>query len=366
MKKKILFLSSLPPPYYGASVMSEICFDILKNSPKFEVRSIKINYSEKISDVGKINFKKIKGIFQVRNRIKENLEDFRPDLVYFAPATDNLGLIRDHLFIKQIRKTNIPIIFHIHSRMFNKKWNNYLYKKIFDNGKAIVLGKELIFDINRFVDKENLFVLPNAIKNEVSDKEFRKIVKDRKKREFFNILFLSNMDESKGWFKLLQACKILKDKKILFNCNFVGAWPSDKEKNKFLEYVRLNGLEKQAIYLGQKRGNEKEKIIKNSDVLVFPTEYRLETFGVVIIEAMMFGLPVIANSIATIPSIIVDQKTGFLLKKNNAEEIAQSLEHLIKNKPKRLSMGEYSRKVFLKKFEINNYKKGLLKILEKA
>ncbi len=370
MKKKILFLSPLPPPHYGSAISSEMCLNILKNSKNFDVRNIKLNYSKEMSDIGRINLEKVKGIFYVKKQIKNIIKEFKPNVIYFVPATSGLGLIRDYFFAKQIRKYRRgKILFHIRSRILDEDWNNYfkrrIIKKMFRREKAIVLGEELIGDLHNLIKKENLFILPNAIKNEVSEKEFKKIIKQRKKIEHSNVLFLSNMFFSKGWPKLLQACKILKNKKINFKCNFVGAFPGAKEKNFFLSFVKKNNLDKNIFYFDKKIGKEKNKIFENSDVLIFPTEYPLETFGIVILEAMMFGLPVIANGVATIPSIIEDGKTGFVLKENSPLEIAEYLEILIKDKKSREKMGNEGRKRFLENYEFNNHKKKFLDILKK-
>ena len=150
----------------------------------------------------------------------------------------------------------------------------------------------------------------------------------------FEIIFISNMDKTKGWPKLLRACKILDKKNMDFRCSFIGAWQCKKDEKDFCNFIDNYNLKNKIKYLGEKIGKEKNKILEDSDVLVFPTEYKLETFGRVILEAMMFGLPVIANGIASIPTIIQNEKTGFVLIKNSPEEIAEKIELLIKSKNK--------------------------------
>lgn len=362
MNKKILFLSTLPPPFYGASVVSEKCLEILKKTFGIQVENIKLNYSKEMSDVGKIKASKVSGFFKVRKQIKKSLKELCPDLVYFAPATANLGLLRDFLFIRQIKKSKIPIIFHIHSRVFhNNSAYNFLYKRMFQNEKAVVLGKELVSDIDKYVNKKNIFILPNAIDNIVNNNEFLKIRQERKKKKVVDLLFLSNMDKTKGWVKVLEACKILKNKNLNFRCSFVGDWVDKIDEIKFNKYKTQ--MQKQIFYLGKKTGNEKNKIYKNSDILIFPTYYKLETFGMVIIEAMMFGLPVVASNVASIPSIVSQKKTGFLLKENSPDEIANYVEQLIKNQSLREKMSTQGRKKFLDEFESRNYEKKLRKII---
>jgi len=365
MKKKILFLSPLPPPHYGASLLCEKCLNILQDSKNFEIHNIKLNYSRKMNDVGKINFKKIFGIFSVKKQINQELKNFKPGLIYFAPATSGLGLIRDNFFVQLIKKKNFSIIFHVHSRAnSSKSFEKKLLKKMFFGERAIVLGEELVKDVSWIIPKKNIRILSNAIKNEVSVGEFRKILINRKKKKIPNILFLSNMDETKGWFKVLEACNLLKDKKIDFKCNFVGAWPSKIEEKRFFDYVSKNNLKEKVFYLGKKIGEDKNRIFASSDIFVFPTEYKLETFGLVILEAMMFGLPVIATDIATIPSTVIHKQTGFVLKENTPQAISNEIMELIKNKSLQHKMGALGRKRFIENYEINNYRKKLIKLMK--
>jgi glycosyltransferase involved in cell wall biosynthesis len=240
-----------------------------------------------------------------------------------------------------------------------------MYKAMLRDSCVIVLGDSLIQDLRGNVDTKNMFVLPNAIKNEVSEKEIKKVFSSRAKKEGSGVLFLSNMDKSKGWMKLLEACSMLNNKNINFKCSFAGAWPSIKEESEFLSYVKENGLSEVVSYVGKVDSVDKNILLKKSNILVFPTEYKLETFGRVIIEGMMFGLPVIANSIATIPSIIDHKKTGLLLNNNTPKEIADCIEYLLKNQKMAISMGIAGRKRFLDKFEISEYKKSFIKILNR-
>lgn len=365
VKKKILFLSPLPPPHYGSALSSEMCLSILKNYPDFKVKNIKLNYSKEMSDVGRINIDKISGIFKVKKEIKKQVKYFNPDLIYFVPATSGFGLIRDYIFVRQIKKTGKNILFHVRSRISEKDRKNYfynlMYRKMFFNERAIILGKELLEDVSSFVKKENIIILPNAIKNDVSDKEFKIIMDKRKKRKSFNIIFLSNMDKTKGWFKVLESCKIMNNHKKEFKAYFVGEWASKRNEEDFNNYVKQNNLEKKVYYLGKKTGKDKNEILSKSDILVFPTEYRLETFGRVIVEAMMFGLPVIANGVATIPSIIEHGKTGYVLKENTPTEIARYLMNITNKEI--ISMGLEGRKRFLEKFELKKYNKRFLEVI---
>jgi glycosyltransferase involved in cell wall biosynthesis len=201
--------------------------------------------------------------------------------------------------------------------------------------------------------------LPNALEESLTENEFEIYYRNRGKGSCLNLLFLSNLYESKGWFKLLESCKMLKDDGIRYLCHFVGDWPSVTEKQKFFSYIDKNSLSENIIYHGRLIGKAKQQILMEADVLIFPTEY--DAFGRVIIEAMEFGLPVIASSVGTIPSIIEHGKTGFILENINANEIYACILKL-QDKTLRTEMGRKGREKFVNEFTFDIYKSRFIKI----
>ena len=370
MKKKVLFLSPLPPPHYGSAMSSRMCLDILKKSGQFNVKNIKINFAKNMDNVGVISMDKILLVFDKIKKIKADIKKFDPDFIYFMPATSKVGLIRDFLFALAIKKLNKKIIYHVRT-MINEADKNSLFKKIiynkmFRGSKIIVLDKLLKDDVEKYFKPSEIFILPNAIKNSVSKTELNRIIAVRKDRKKFEILFLSNMYESKGWFLVLRACALLKKKSDDFICNFIGGWPSNKEKEKFFDFVKKNGLEKNVKYLGSISGGKRDAVYEKVDAFVFPTYYELEAHPRVIIEAMMYGLPIITNNHASLPTTIQDKKTGFLLKENSPNEIEKYLRLVEENKSLGIRVGFAGRKRFLENYEINKYEKSFIDIMKKV
>jgi glycosyltransferase involved in cell wall biosynthesis len=138
-----------------------------------------------------------------------------------------------------------------------------------------------------------------------------------------------------------------------------------KDEEYFYDFIKKNDLGKKVFAHGKKIEKEKNEFLEKADVLIFPTEYKLEAHPRVILESMMFGLPVIANGIASIPSTIEQNKTGFVLKENTPEKIVKYIEKIYKNKELKIKMGEQGRKIFLEKFELNKYQKKFLDIFKR-
>ena len=182
-------------------------------------------------------------------------------------------------------------------------------------------------------------------------------------KESVKILFLSNLIESKGVFLLLDACALLKEKQIPFECNFVGG-EGDISYHQFYERVRKLDLTKQINYLGKKFGIDKNNIFSETDIFVFPSYY--ETFGLVNLEAMQHSKPVISTIEGGIPDIVADNFTGFLIQKNDVINLANKLEILIMNPDLRKKMGIAGRKKYDEEFTLKIFENRLTEILQQV
>jgi glycosyltransferase involved in cell wall biosynthesis len=343
-----------------------MCLGILKSDERFDVQNIKLNYSESMADVGKLNLKKIRGLYQVTQKIRKQVKEFQPDIVYFVPAVTGFALIRDFLFLTQIKLfSKAKLILHMRGQFkkqdLEKKAFSYMIKDLLKCDEAIVLGPELISNVTDIVPVPKVTVLPNALPNSIPDADFKLMMAERQKSEMLNLLFLSNMQEAKGWFKVLQACKLLMDAGKPFRCHFVGGWSpaSFAAKEKFFHYIEENKLQQNVFFHGPLLRQEKEEMMKQADVLVFPTEY--DACPRVVLEAMEYGIPVVANREGTIPSMVDHEQTGFVLEKNTPEEILEKLVCLM-NKNFRTEMGWKARQRFLEHFTLETYKDKFLQI----
>jgi glycosyltransferase involved in cell wall biosynthesis len=234
----------------------------------------------------------------------------------------------------------------------------FLYRSFFKNTKVVLLSEKLYKDIEDFVDIKEVFICPNGIKNEIDTIDFRK----ETNKQSLDLLFLSNLIESKGVFVLLNACKELLNKKIKFNCRFVGG-EKDISKEMFQQKVNELGLEKNVFYLGKKFGDEKKDIFLNSDIFVFPTFYHNETFGLVNVEAMMYGIPVISTDEGGITDIVEDGVTGYIVNKEDSADLINKIIKLI-DKEKRISMGIKGRARFEEKFTLEIFEEKIANILD--
>lgn len=91
--------------------------------------------------------------------------------------------------------------------------------------------------------------------------------------------------------------------------------------------------------------------LSQADILVHPTYH--EGFGLSLVEAEMWGLPIIASNVGSIPEIVKNKVNGLLVPSKNIKELAKAMESLANNYDLRIEMGEASRKIYLDNFQFD-------------
>jgi glycosyltransferase involved in cell wall biosynthesis len=165
--------------------------------------------------------------------------------------------------------------------------------------------------------------------------------------DFKKPIFLSvgHIIPRKGIDILLKACNILqKQDNRQYTLLIVG----DGEQRKELEdYCLNNNLENNVKWVGRVEYHRINVYFKNMDIFIFPTWE--ETWGVVLLEAMLFGKPAICSTGAGSSEMIVDEENGYLFNPNDPEKLAKLMSNFIDNYDLVNLMGKKSQQ------KINNY-----------
>lgn len=87
-------------------------------------------------------------------------------------------------------------------------------------------------------------------------------------------------------------------------------------------------LDKYTFFTGPKSNLETPPYYQSCDIFLFPT-LRTESFGIVLIEAMAAGKPIIASRLGAIPSVIEEEQTGVLIRPGEVSELVEAIEDLL-------------------------------------
>lgn len=172
------------------------------------------------------------------------------------------------------------------------------------------------------------------------------------------ILFLSRIHPRKGLNLLMEALQILRGVRDDFIVLIAGS-SQNHYMDKLKRMAKQKSLDKFIIWLGEVSGKKKMEVLHGSDLFVLPS-YR-ESFGLVVIEAMASGLPVVISDRVAIHEVIKNAMAGRVVFLSPIE-IKEAINELLDDHELRKKMGENGRRLVLDKFDIRRSAKTLASI----
>jgi N-acetyl-alpha-D-glucosaminyl L-malate synthase BshA len=264
------------------------------------------------------------------------IKQLNPDIVHAQ------GIPRGVACVLAKKLLNIPCVVGGQGSDVYQPWK---YKKVISkfvlgNADALIaltdhMKQKMIEILGR--ERDDIFVIPNGIDHEFFSSYLRKQghatlepVNNKEKV----ILYVGRLEPVKGVRYLVQAVRILinrgfRNMKLLI----VG---DGSEKRYLEELVKKLGLEDYIVFVGRVSHDKIPEYMASADLLVLPS--LSEGFGIVIVEAMAMGLPVIASRVGGLPWIIKDGENGFLVEPRNPRDIAEKIILLLTNDDLRVYM----------------------------
>ncbi|QLG44572.1 glycosyltransferase family 4 protein [Costertonia aggregata] len=361
--KKILFILHYPPPIHGAAMVGKHIRDSELINASFDCTYINLSTSASVTEIGKGGIKKIIRYLNILYFTIKNVLQYRPNLIYITISATGAGFYKDALIALIVKLMRVKVVYHFHNKGIDKhqdKWlDNILNKLIFKNVEVILLSEHLYYDISKYVSKANVHYCPNGIPE---NRKQNSGSIEKGNSENVMVLFLSNLLISKGIYTLLDACRLLKDKNLPFQCILAGG-EGDIDTATLAKRISLLEIDDKVTYVGKKYGNDKENEYSKADIFVFPSYD--ETFGLVNLEAMQFNLPVISTNEGGIPDVVLDNVTGFLVPSHDSKALAEKLEILIVNPVLRKKMGDNGRKRYEENFTLKIFESNFHNIVDK-
>lgn len=233
-------------------------------------------------------------------------------------------------------------------------WLQYEYKKTNPNGKYDKLFKEILPKFDEIIavsegvknDFNEIYHLENKTKVIHNVVDTQKIItKSKEKCELeldtkkLNYVSVGRLHEDKGYDNLIKAINELNNNKILPNNFCLKLFGDGPQKEYLEELINKYNLKNKVFLMGKVMNPYKH--IKNADLFILSSKN--EAFGLVIIEAMTLGIPVLATKNNATNTIINHEYNGYITE-NSYEGIYNGLKYLIENSK-----------------EIQKYKKNLQK-----
>lgn len=364
-KKSILCIAPFPPPIMGAAAVSKAVVDHLKQS--FHVLAVDYQKDSLVS--GKFSYRQFRRIVSIGFKLIA-YRSRKIECIYLVSSSSPLGALRDLFFLmimgKSLRKKTV---LHLHSSTNLRSiylaipfFLRSFARRIFGEARgAIVVGETWLCSYENLIPDKRIHVLKNSFEQDllISREQLEKkynIISD------VNILFLSNFLKEKGYELLLDAfLKLPEDVRSKAILHFAGGFSSPEGQGEFLKKI---GNVSRVIYHGVVSGMEKRNLLWKSHILCFPTYYRYETQGIVILEGYASGCIVLTSNFAGSKDIFVDGINGsYITPVLNCENLKNKLEMIVNNITKYTHIAFYNRNEAIDKYTNDTFLKKISSIL---
>lgn len=338
--KKVLFITNIPAPYridfyneLGKSCELIVIFEA-KRAP-----GITFNWKED-------HIKHFKAIFLKESDIQEkkvdwNIFKYIAQLKYDAIFITNYAYLTEMAALLSIKLRNIPYYYEVDGAMakYNESNIKKAFKSFFLKGAKAYISPSTITDeyIHFYAGKNTTIhrypftsLMDNDVITDLPTQQDKLIIRKRLNiNEPKMILAVGQFIYRKGFDILMEAARNL-DKQI--GIYIIGGKPTEE----YLQIQKKYDLT-QVHFEGFKTKDELAEYFKAADLFVHPT--REDIWGLVINEAMAYGLPVITTNKCVAGMELLSDKTC-LIDINNAEQLKQSIEIIMTNSELRTQLAK--------------------------
>jgi glycosyltransferase involved in cell wall biosynthesis len=151
------------------------------------------------------------------------------------------------------------------------------------------------------------------------------------------LIFVGAIQQRKGVLELVKAfARVTCSDTVL---HLVGNVSKEQAyTNRVKEAVRAAGLENRVHFHGRMGDSDLHKMYQQADIFLFPSFH--EGYGIVVVEAMQHGLPVIVSNVAALPELVQDGINGLLVSPGDVTGIAKAIDDLSCSPEKRKQFSE--------------------------
>jgi glycosyltransferase involved in cell wall biosynthesis len=272
---------------------------------------------------------------------------FKKGVTYFSHGHDNMWQLTR---LKNLNNLNKQAF----TNLIERHWLMKQYRKT--NTSFIAISKDVEAFFSQNLDKKlknNVFLLLNGIDTK---RFFNDLDRTIEIAEKIRIVSVGNLVPKKNHRFLIDIAVVLKQKNLAFSIDILGYGPLQEELE---NYARVNNVSDHIHF----RGNVKnvEDYLKKANVYVHPANY--EPLGLVLIEAMASGLPVICLDGRGNRDLMIHGKNGYIFQEENSEQFVETIIELFDDQKKYLEISSFA-KEFSGQFDIKNYVENLVDLYE--
>ncbi|MCM3786674.1 glycosyltransferase family 4 protein [Neobacillus mesonae] len=314
--KKILLISNMYPnednPFYGIFVKNSL--DILADA-NYDIKKI-VLYKENKKAKKAVNYL----IYYLKIMFNLLFQNYNCVYVHYASHNALPIIIAKKLKGKLLIYTNVHGSDVVPETKIQQRLQP-LVQKLLDCSSKIIVPSDYFKNYISSQFRQNhgkLFVFPSG---GINPDVFFMETNTKNTTQESVIGYVGRIDKDKGWEDLLEAFNTL-DVNIKVKLVIVG---NGKQYNSMLQMIENHSRKRDIILYDMLKQQELRKIYNELDLFVFPTKRKGESLGLVGIEAMACGTPVLGSKIAGLQSYIEDGSNGLFFTPGNVTELKNKM-----------------------------------------
>lgn len=363
-RKRILMFGYLPPPVFGPSAS----YQALMRSEfarHFDVTFINLSVVKRVEELEVFRLGKLLKFAGFAARELGCLLWRRYDACCYPLSLSRNAFLKDALLLKLARVFGVPTVIYAHGTGFAtfrqtlsprlQRWFDAAIRK---SAGAIVMAEALRSDFDGMLPPQRVFVARHGIEPlELPTGE---------RRPGLTLLSLGLLRREKGIFDLLEAMPAVLAQRPDARLVVAGQWWRATQQAEAEALVRARNLAGAVEFVGPVEGADKWRRFCAADIFVFPAHAKCEAFGMVLLEAMQAGLPVVTTRGGAREEIITDGVNGLLANEKDAADLAAKILQLAGDEALRERMARANRERFVREFTHEHYGRRMVAALEAA
>lgn len=343
----------------GLAMMHDLFIAIIKEHG-YEVKAVSLNGEGKTAN-SKIAAPGVKRYLDFVPIIWKLLCAFasqKGGIFYFNPSTARTGFYRDVLVVRMAKMFGYKVLMQQFGALFESFKNSLsdrdqkMLVQTYNKADMIIVEGEHARSQYPFIEDQNKI---KVIKNGLPElnKNITKSPKTYNPEYSFNMFFMNNMIESKGYVDVLKAVdELVNEKKKNVTCIFAGRFmelrgdeyfkSAEEAENWFDCFIEQHNLKNRVSYYNSVFDKEKEEQFKKAHVFLLPSYYLYEGQPTAILEALSYGCVPVVTKYRLIPDM-VNEECGVFVDAKSPESIVNAIEKLM-DEPNRYD--EMSRKSY--------------------
>ena len=332
---KIAILVHTFPPFLGGTEIAtyNIARYLVKKGNKVDVITFGNNIlpEEDVQDgifIHRINItsgNKILRIYQRVNKISRLLAEIKPDVIHVQMA---LSTACQAIIINKIILQRLLVVYGRGSDIYFAKTPLRKFKLRFilkHADEVIALTNDMKKEMQKVYNRA-VAVIPNGIEIKPIQPTCRSRIRNHLgiANDEKVIISVGVIRPVKGFEYLIRAMNIIiaemPDTKLVI----IGEGP---EKEALIKLSERMSLDESILFLGEIPNEKIPDYMSAADIFVLPS--LSESFGIVNLEAMSVGLPIVASNVGGVPELVVNGENGFLVEPGNITQIAEKVLYLL-------------------------------------